>query len=67
MRMRAFLENYVKSYEHHFNNPNRNNITFENLQYASWLLDKYCKELNLKTYYKGCYEDCIKILSKEVI
>lgn len=54
----CYIENYIKAYEKHFKNPNRNNATFENLQYAGFLLDKYCKGLTFRTFYKGCYEDC---------
>lgn len=59
----SYLKNYIKAYENHFMNEERNDTTFENLQYAGWLLDKFCKELNLRSYYKGCYEDCKKLLN----
>ena len=62
MNYKNYLENYVKAYENHFNNEKKSNITWEKLQYAGWLIDKYCSELNLKTWYKGCYEDCKKLL-----
>jgi hypothetical protein len=61
---RTYLENYVKAYENHFNRPfeQRNDATWGNLQYAGYLLDKYCAELNLPTYYKGAYEKCKQLL-----
>lgn len=61
---KVYLENYVKAYENHFNNENRNDITFEKLQYAGWLIDRYCAELKLPTWYKGCYEKCKELLKQ---
>lgn len=59
----CYLKNYIKAYENHFKNDNRNDATYENLQYAGWLLDKYCSELNLPSWYKGCYERCKDLLN----
>lgn len=62
--MNNYLKNYVEAYENHFKNDKRNDATFEQLQYAGWLLDKYCGKLNIPTWYKGAYEFCKKYLAE---
>lgn len=59
--MKAYIINYIKAYQNHFENDNRNNATFENLQYASYLLDKYYPEFTKDaTYYKALYKKCLE-------
>ena len=60
----CYLKNYVNAYENHFLNKNRNDTTFESLEYSGYLLDRYCKDLNIPTSYKQAYEFCKKYLSK---
>lgn len=57
--MKELIKNYVKAYENHFQNKNKNNATFENVGYAGWLLDRYYPEFTQDaTYYKALYEKC---------
>ncbi len=63
MDKQVFIKNYIKAYEKHFENENRNNATFEDMQYAGWLLDKYFPDFTQDaTYYKALYLKCKKFL-----
>lgn len=59
--MNTYINNFIKEYENHFKNDNRNDTTFERMQYAGWLLDKYYPQFTQDaTYYKALYEKCKK-------
>ena len=59
MDKQVFIKNYIMAYENHFQNDKRNNATFENMQYAGWLLDKYFPDFTQDaTYYKALYLKC---------
>lgn len=62
--MKTYIENYIREFNNHFNNPNRNDTTWERVQYAGWLLDKYYPEFTADaTYHKALYAKCVKALS----
>lgn len=59
MDINVFIKNYIDAYENHFNNENRNNATFENMEYAGWLLDRYFPEFTKDaTAYITLYNKC---------
>lgn len=56
---KELIKNFIKEYENHFKNENRNDVTFERMQYAGWLLDKFDPEFTSDaTYYKALYLKC---------
>ena len=60
---KELIKNFVEAYEKHFKNENRNDATFENMQYAGWLLDKYDPEFTKNaTYYKALYIKCKEVV-----
>lgn len=63
MELRTFAINYIDEYENHFKNANRNDVTFEKMEYAGYLLDKYFPDFTKNaTCYKSLYEKCKKII-----
>ena len=55
--MATYINNFIKEYENHF----KNDTTFERVQYAGYLLDKYYPQFTQDaTYYKALYEKCLK-------
>lgn len=60
MDKKSLIINYIQSYRNHFKNDKRNDATFEALQYAGYLLDKYYPEFTKDaTYYEALYKKCL--------
>lgn len=66
MEKQTLITNYINAYKNHFENDKRNNGTFENLQNAGYLLDKYYSNFTQNaTYYKALYKKCLKVAEYE--
>lgn len=54
------INKYIKCYEKHFKNPNRNDKTFKSVQEAGWLLDVFYPDFTKDaTYYLALYNKCL--------
>lgn len=63
------MEEYIRIYERHFNNDNRNDFTFENVRQKAYYLWLYSSEpliANSKTL-KELYINCKKLIKKEKV